>query len=132
MRYLYYAVFHRDPDSGYYEADFPDFSPFVASSGKDMKTAMKDAKDGLAGYLLQMEDDHEEIPKSSDPESIKVNQGDILSVIEVDTDFERAKEKSELVNKNVTIPKYLNVLGTSRKINFSQVLTKGLKKELGL
>ena len=132
MRYLYYATFHKDPESGYYEADFPDFSPFVASSGKDMKAAIKDATDGLAGYLLQMEDDHEKITKASDPENIKVNKGDILSAIEVDTDFERAKEKSELVNKNVTIPKYLNILGKSRKINFSQVLTNGLKKELGL
>ena len=97
-----------------------------------MKAAIKDATDGLAGYLLQMEDDHEKIPKASDPENIKVNKGDILSAIEFYTDFERAKEKSELVNKNVTIPKYLNILGKSRKINFSQVLTNGLKKELGL
>lgn len=132
MKYLYYATIKKDPESSYYEVDFPDFSPFVASSGKDMKAALKDAKDGLAGYLLQMEDDHKEIPTASNPEDIKLRSSEILAVIEVDTVFERAKEKSELVNKNVTIPKNLNNLGISRKVNFSQILVNGLKKELGL
>ena len=37
-----------------------------------------------------------------------------------------------LKKKTLTIPEWIDILATERKVNFSQVLYKALKKELGI
>ncbi|GAB2027393.1 hypothetical protein [Lactovum odontotermitis] len=51
-------------------------------------------------------------------------------LISADTQFARDRENNKLVKKTLTIPNYLNVLGVEKGINFSQLLSDSLKKEL--
>ena len=131
MKYLYYAIFHRN-EQGQYEVSFPDFEPYVATYVEDMADALQQARDALAGYLLTQEDYHEQIPHPSDPENIKYDKNDLLIPIETDTTVERAKEENELVKKTLTIPQYVNNMAQAQNINFSATLTRALKQELNL
>ncbi|BDR59559.1 type II toxin-antitoxin system HicB family antitoxin [Xylocopilactobacillus apicola] len=126
MKYLYCAVLHRE-DSGLYSVEFPDFTPEAATCGDDLKDALHMAKDVLEGYLTYKEDNHQKINPASDPAKIKVDDGDILTVVNIDTNLVRARDQSKLVKKTVTIPSYLNEYGMSEGINFSKILTNALK-----
>ncbi|BDR58957.1 type II toxin-antitoxin system HicB family antitoxin [Xylocopilactobacillus apicola] len=132
MKYLYYATFHKDPESGYYEVEFPDFKPYIATFGEDMARALRHAKNGLELYLIVMEDDLEKIPPASNYETIKYKKGDLLIPIEADTDVARMQDNSKLVKKTVMIPFYLSLVAKERKIDLSRVLTDALKKVLNL
>lgn len=131
MQYTYCAVL-REEQNGLYSITFPDFEPEASTSGDNLRDALYMAKDALEGYLLYKEDEHQAIKPASDPSEIAVKKGDILTAIDVDTDFVRARENYKLIKKTVNIPNYLNDLGVEKKVNFSQILTKGLKKELGV
>lgn len=131
MKYTYCAVLHEE-QNGLYSIVFPDFEPEASTTGDNLQDALYMAKDVLEGYLLYKEDEHQKIKPASDPSKITVNKGEILTAIDVDTDFVRARENYKLIKKTVNIPNYLNDLGVEKKVNFSQILTKGLKKELGV
>ncbi|HBK52953.1 MAG TPA: HicB family protein, partial [Syntrophomonas wolfei] len=52
----------------------------------------------------------------------------------VDIDFEKYRKANDLITMriNVSVPKYLKVLGDEAGINFSQTLQKALKQQLGI
>lgn len=123
---LYYATFTREGTD--YVVDFPDLG--ISTFGGNMHEALYMAKDMLASYLVLSQDDHDEIPEPSEPNDIKVEQGQLLIPIEVDLALFREKEENKLVKKNVNIPSYLNRLAIEQGINFSQTLTEALTKKI--
>ncbi|MBU9789458.1 type II toxin-antitoxin system HicB family antitoxin [Lentilactobacillus sp. IMAU92037] len=131
MKYLYFALFTKNVD-GQIEVNFPDFDPHVATFGNNMSDALHMAHDALEGYLLTVEDYHEDLPTPSDPQNIRHNQDQLVIPIEVDTTIAREREENASVKKTLTIPKYLNDLGKQHQINFSATLTDALKKRLGV
>ena len=44
----------------------------------------------------------------------------------------RTRAKEVYVKKTLTIPSWIDVLAKEKNLNFSNVLVKGLKKELGI
>ena len=131
MKYLYFALFTKNVD-GQIEVNFPDFDPHVATFGNNMSDVLHMAHDALEGYLLTVEDYHEDLPTPSDPQNIRHNQDQLVIPIEVDTTIAREREENASVKKTLTIPKYLNDLGKQHQINFSATLTDALKKRLGV
>lgn len=127
--YLYYAVFDVADDG--ISITFPDLDG-AFTSGSDMHEALYMAKDLLAGWLVNAEDDKEEFPKASNINEIELSDGEIVVPIEVNLKLERERFDNELVKKTLTIPKYLNSLGVSAGINFSQLLSESLEKKLEL
>ncbi|MEV2445798.1 type II toxin-antitoxin system HicB family antitoxin, partial [Paenibacillus larvae] len=92
--------------------------------------ALRMAKDALGGHLYLMEEDGDEIPRSSQPDSIQLETGEFVSLIQANTDFIRERIQSKAVNKTVTLPKWLNDVAAEEGINFSQTLQDALKQKL--
>lgn len=126
-QYLYYALFEAEDDR--YNVSFPDL-PGCLTFGENMADALYMAKDALEGHLLVQEDLQNPIPAPSKPMDITVPINTLLIPIQVNTELARIKEENKYIKKTLTIPRYLNVLGERKGINFSQVLQDALKKHL--
>lgn len=127
---LYYATFSPN-DDGSVSVSFPDLQG-AYTFGKDMHEALYMAKDLLAGWLLDEEDEGNKFPTPTFYKDIQVEEGELLIPIEVDLDFYRKKFDSKPVKKTLTIPNYLNELGKKADINFSQTLAEALEQKLGV
>lgn len=129
---LYFSIFHKNSDNQY-EVNFPDLDPYAATFGDTLEEAVKSAHDSLTGYLLTQEDYNEPVPKpTQDAAKFNVKAPDFLVPVEANLKLERQKEQNQLVKKTLSIPKYLNDLGTENKINFSATLVQALKSELNV
>lgn len=131
MKYLYYAIFKSNA-TGQIEVTFPNLAPHAATYGNNMSDALHMAHDALEGYLLTLEDFHEELPQASAPQTIHHEPNELVIPIEVDTTIAREREENTSVKKTLSIPKYLNDLGNEKHINFSATLADALKQKLGI
>ena len=66
------------------------------------------------------------------PQNVDKYSGKSFFIVSVDPVYEAAKLSGKLKKKTLTIPEWIDILATERKVNFSQVLYKALKKELGI
>lgn len=136
---IYPACFYKDKDG--YSVVFPDLN-WLATDGKNLEEAMRNAIDCLAGYLYYEEKENKKIPKPTDIskiDPIKIakeldpNDKSIDGFVNyVSVDIEKyAKEHFEKsVKKTLTIPVWLNELAIEKSINFSKVLQEALMKIL--
>ena len=87
------------------------------------------ARDAIGINGLQLEDEGKELPE---PFSVKYDkeEGDILTLVDVDMTEYRKKHDNRTVKKNCTIPYYLNAEAEKAGINFSRILQDALKQEL--
>ncbi|BBL16702.1 TPA: type II toxin-antitoxin system HicB family antitoxin [Staphylococcus aureus] len=131
MKYHFYAVLQQEGDD--YNVYFPDL-PGAITYGNNLEDAVFMAQDVLEGHLLVMEDDGDDIPKPSEYRSLinNIDDNEQLQLVTVDTRLIRIKEENKTVNKMVTLPQYMVVLGKEKGINFSQTLQRALKEELNI
>lgn len=122
--YVFPAIFSKEDDNSY-NVRFPDIDG-AFTFGSDFEEAMLMAKDCLELNL----DTIDEIPKISDLKDIQLETGEYIVMIQADMLSYRKKYNSKPVKKTLTIPKWLNDLGTKKKINFSKLLQKALQEEL--
>lgn len=54
------------------------------------------------------------------------------TMIDIDMDDYIRRTSAKTIKKTVTIPSYLNEMAKEYGVNFSRVLTEGLKKELNI
>ncbi|MHC1771874.1 MAG: type II toxin-antitoxin system HicB family antitoxin [Flexilinea sp.] len=109
----------------------PDFG--VDTQGTDVAEAMEMARDAIGLLGIDMEDEGKSLPKSSDLKLIEQdNPNSLVTLVDVDFDEYRRGNEMRAVRKNCTIPSWLNTKAEKEGINFSEVLQKGLKKELNL
>ncbi len=86
MRYIYPAIFTPDKElEGYYVVEFPDIEAAV-TQGKNFSDARCMAKDVLSLALMNMERGGRKIPNPTAPTSIQVDGGEIVMLIDADTD----------------------------------------------
>lgn len=131
MKYHFYAVLQQEEDS--YNVYFPDL-PGAITCGDDIEDAVFMAQDALEGHLLVMEDDNDEIPKPSEYKELvsNIDANEQLQLVTVDTKLIRIKEENKAVNKMVSLPQYMVMLGKEKGVNFSQTLQRALKEELNI
>ena len=128
MKYVYPAIFSPEEDGGYC-VYFPDI-PVGATQGEDLIECMDAAEKFLADAACFMEDEKREIPKPSIISDIEAKDGDIVTLIAVDTMEYRRKYENKAVKKTLTVPSWLNTRAEAANINFSQLLQKAIKEEL--
>lgn len=124
MKYIYTAVF-SPLESGRYAARVPDL-PGCVTSGKDLQDAIDMITDAASGWLVVAEDVNDPVAPPTPQDSIPHDEGDILSLISVDTIAYRAATDSRAVRKNVSLPMWMANLAEKRGINCSKVLQDGL------
>ena len=113
----------------------PDINGMTEGTGIADAIAM--AKDYIGNTLFNKRDS--EIPKASEINEIKLksspffdNGKSFVSLVDVDLDMFRLREKSKSVRRNITLPQWLDEMATAAKLNVSAISQNALKKELGM
>ena len=133
MKYIFPAVFTPAEEGGYL-VNFPDITDHTSyacmTEGNTLEEALDMASDVLNLTLWSMEEDGAPLPRASAMQEMKAPEGGFVNLISANTKAYREKYDTRAVRKNVTIPHWLDVLGTKNKVNFSKVLQDALMKEL--
>ncbi len=133
MKLIYPACFYPCEEGGY-TVTFPDL-PGCITEGDTLSDAIDMAIDAASGWLLYLiEEEKQQIPKSSDIINIVADEYDngFVSLINIDLDEYSKKHGNKSIKKTLTIPAWLNSLAEENNVNFSQLLQQALKQQLGI
>lgn len=108
---------------------FPDFDHAMTCVPKE-EDYVNAAQEFLALTIKDFEDDGKELPKSSSPEAIELQNKQQIIYVNIWMPYHRSKIKETYVKKTLTIPSWLDILAKNKNVNFSRVLVEALKKEL--
>ncbi|MBO6303662.1 MAG: type II toxin-antitoxin system HicB family antitoxin [Selenomonadaceae bacterium] len=139
MQSTYPAIFFHEKN-GHYSVVFPDLN-HLSTCGDTIEEATEMAVDCLAGYLHSEKLDGNTIPSPTPIDKVDIHaeddEGDdyeesdrFISMISVNVEEYARLHFDKAVRKSLTIPKWLNDMAISRKINFSKLLQKALIKEM--
>jgi len=138
---MYPAIFYHEKN-GHYSVVFPDLN-HLATCGDTIQEATEMAVDCLAGYLYSEKIDGNDIPQPTPLDKIDIHCEDdddddysdddlFVSMISVNVEEYAKTHFEKSVRKSLTIPKWLNDMAISRKVNFSMVLQKALMNEMNI
>ncbi len=107
------------------------------TEGKDIADAIAMAKDYICNALFDKKDSEMPVAKRIDEIDLKEspffeNGKSFASLVDVDLDAFRLREKSKSVRRNITLPQWLDDMATAAKLNVSAITQGALKKELGI
>lgn len=126
MKALYTAlIFPKEDGSGFY-AKVPDIAGCI-SSGKTIDEALYYITDALHECLLVLEDEQATIPTPSPYKSFVPSNGEIYTLIPVDTLAFRKNTDTHAVRKNVSIPAWMDYQAKKMGLNLSQTLQDALQ-----
>lgn len=132
MNKIYYPViFHPESEDGGYSVSVPDIEGCF-SQGEDMNEAVAMVQDAMGLMLEEYFDTGRPLPSASAPNAFDLAPGDFVTMVEFDELAYRKRHEREAVKKTLTIPGWLNHMAEEQGINFSRVLQKALKSELGV
>ncbi len=129
MKYLYTAVISPIEDSSAYSARVPDL-PGCVTTGKDIPEAIDMITDAASLWLVVAEDKNLPIADPTPQNELDRKDGDLCSLIQIDTIAYRALTDTRSVRKNVSLPAWMASMADKRGINCSQVLQEGLRLRL--
>lgn len=107
------------------------------TEGYGTADAIAMAKDCIGNILFDVP--NFEIPNASEIDAVNArsspfcNDGKtFVSLVDVNLDAFRQKEKAKSVRRNITLPQWLDDMATTAKLNVSAITQKALKNELGI
>ncbi len=107
----------------------PDFN--INTQGTDYADAMEMARDAIGLMGIDMEDEKEPIPEPSKLADVAgTEEGDVVTLVDVDFLEYRRKNDMRTVRRNVSLPSWLNAEADKAGLNVSAVLQAALKQEL--
>jgi predicted RNase H-like HicB family nuclease len=128
MKYVYPACFYQEED-GRFSVEIPDLN--LAFYGDDLPDAMYMASDAVAGRLLMLLKNNENLPKVSSQTEIKPDdETGFVSMIYTDLDTYKAEYNDEPFETTLTIPTWLNHAAKRKNINFSATFKDALITKL--
>lgn len=141
MLSCYPAIFFHEKN-GHYSVVFPDLN-HLATCGDTIEEATNMAVDCLAGYLHSEKLDGNVLPPPTPIDKVDIHSEDdedddyeesdrSIYMISVDVEEYARTHFDKAVRKSLTIPKWLNDMAISRKINFSKVLQRALINEMNI
>ena len=116
------------PEAQGFTVYIPDFD--INTEGDDLTEAIEMARDAIGLMGIDMEDDGKALPVPSPLQSIQAQDGDTVSLVDVNFTEYRRKNELRTVKKNCTLPSWLCYEAEKANINFSQALQSALKREL--
>lgn len=138
MFVTYPAIFYKDVDSEGYVVVFPDFDG-GATQGDSESDAVYMAQDWLGAKLYDDFVKKRPFPKASSiadiviaDEEYTIKEKSFKSLVGIDIAEYVKRVDRKTVKKTLTIPSYLNEIGVSMGVNFSQVLQDALKAEFDI
>lgn len=119
------------PDKIGYVVYVPDFN--INTEGDTLTEAIEMARDAIGLIGIELEDRKEQLPSPTAINEVqKENDGDIVTLVDVDFAEYRRQNDMRPVRRSVTLPSWLNEAAKKSGINISEVLQKALKDELGV
>ena len=107
------------------------------TEGKNIADAIAMAKDYICNSLFDKKDS--EMPAAKRIDEIDLKESPFFdagksfaSLVDVDLNAFRLREKSKSVRRNITLPQWLDDMATIAKLNVSAITQSALKKELGI
>lgn len=125
-----YLIFINSLDDKTYHGINNDFN--IQETGDDVLEVVEKIENRMKEKIVKIFLKGENIPESIDMKNANEYSGKSFFIVSVDPVYEVAKVSGKLKKKTLTIPEWIDILATERKVNFSQVLYKALKKELGI
>ncbi|GHV46594.1 hypothetical protein FACS189499_02160 [Clostridia bacterium] len=126
MKTAYPVVFTKIPEG--YMASVPDFP--LDTHGVDWADAIYMARDAIGITGVSLQDGGTPLPAPSSPESVERNEGDIVSMVDIDFAEYRRANDIRTVRRNVSLPYWLNAEAEKAGVNVSAILQAALKQEL--
>lgn len=117
-----YPIVLKPTDNGYY-VEIPDFD--IGTQGGTVVEAIEMARDAIGLMGIDLQDDGKEAPKPYSCEFQK-EEGDILTLVDVDFVEYRKKVDNKAVKKNCTIPYWMSVEADKIGVNYSRILQDAL------
>ncbi len=127
--YIYPAIFDYETDG--ISISFPDLPGCFSCADTD-EEALYMAKEALGLHLYSMEEDNDIIPEPTPVNQLPLDKNQAVVLVEVIMPIMREAIENYSVKKTLSIPQWLNKLAIDNNINFSQVLQKALKEQLGI
>ncbi len=128
---VYPVVFHKTEDKIPYFVEIPDLD--VMTQGTTIQNAIEMARERICIKVIELEKEKSAIPKASDLSKVLTDDKNaFISLVDADIEAYKRSLENRCVKKNCTIPGWLNDEAEKAGINFSKVLQKGLKAELGI
>ena len=124
--YIYPAVFDYADDG--ISVSFPDL-PGCFTCGETTEEAMLNAREAMGLYLHDMEDT-EDLPMPSEPLTVAKEKSQVIVIVDVFMPVIRKAIENQSVQRCITLPKWLDDLAKTKKINVSAVTKNALEKEL--
>lgn len=125
-----YLIFINSLNEKTYSGINNDFN--IQESGDDVLEVVEKIENRIKEEIVKIFLKGENIPESIDMKNANEHSEKSFFIVSVDPVYEAAKVSGKLKKKTLTIPEWIDILATERKVNFSQVLYKALKKELGI
>ena len=127
MKQVYPVILHPEVEGGF-SVSIPDLN--IGTQGETIAESIDMARDAIGLWGICEQDEGRVIPEPSGltPEH---EEGELVTLVDIDFDAYRRAHDMRTIRKNVTIPSYLNDLAERAGVNFSQVLQDGLKQRLG-
>ena len=104
---------------------------YYALKSKDLEKLLSKARENLALKLYDLSNKKRKFPNPSQIKDIKIKDNQYITFILIDPIYEISKVSNKLKKKTVNIPVWLDIVAMEKKVNFSKILQRALKKELG-
>lgn len=118
-------------EDGWIIIKIPDFQDCITQAETE-EEAIDNAGELIASNSIDLESAGKRLPKPSTYSQFALKEGEKLIYVQVWLPYYRKIKKEIYVKKTLTIPQYLNELAKDKDINFSAILVKGIKEELGI
>ena len=128
MKQVYPVILHSEAEGGF-SVSVPDLN--IGTQGETVAECIDMARDAIGLWGICEQDAGRAIPEPS-VLSPAHDEGELVTLVDIDFDAYRRAHDMRTIRKNVTIPSYLNDLAERAGVNFSQVLQDGLKQRLGV
>ncbi|MGI5172324.1 type II toxin-antitoxin system HicB family antitoxin [Treponema sp. OMZ 840] len=126
MKLAYPAIFTFCKEDNSYSVEFPDL-PGCVSGGFSLLEAMEMGIDAASGWILSEIEEGGMVPAATDIKAVKTENADsFVNLLVLDMDAYGEKYSAKHINKNVSIPQWVNALGEKHNADFSKVLQEAL------
>ena len=125
-----YPIILTPIKEGGYAVRVPDLD--IYTQGKDIADAMYMSRDAIGMWICYEQDEGRVIPAPDKITNIKIEQDEIKTLVDIDTDEYRRAHDNRTIRKNLTLPSWLNDRAEKAGVNFSQILQEGLKNYLDI
>ncbi len=129
MASIYYPIVLHPADEGGYVVDIPDLE--IGTQGETIAECIEMARDAIGLWCICRQDDGKIIPEPNTT-SPKHQEGDIVTLVDIDIDAYRRANDRRTVRRNVSLPSWLDIAAKKAGINVSALLVSALKTELSI